>query len=259
VTLSDEIGIEADTFDWWIPVAPPFTIDKPFDETLKHMRSLGWSVGDQIDTAMLTVPMQMMQTMQTTMAWSGSRLGAAVAQNNGLTTPELYWKKAGTPDGQRRDVGRVKVRIRYKLQWIGDELTVFLWSRPEDRSYIVYLVLEEQMQGSANVLHTAVAVPVNGLLTYVPQGFFDEEFAAHAKTAAIIARLIPKYIPTVDDIGSDEGINWLRPGDLASRSGIVRFMTEIETKQPEFYQEIVRELDVEIGKGLKLRELRVPA
>ncbi|MGE4245815.1 MAG: hypothetical protein AB7E66_07420, partial [Parvibaculaceae bacterium] len=146
VMLSDEIDMEADTFDWWIPVAPPFTIDKPFDETLKHMRSLGWSVGNGIDIATLAIPVQTMQ-MQTmrTMAWSGSRLGAVIAQNNGLTTPELFWKKAKDPDGQRRDVARTKVHIRYELQWIGDELTVSLWGRPEDRSYIVYLAIEEQM------------------------------------------------------------------------------------------------------------------
>ena len=36
----------------------------------------------------------------------------------------------------------------------------------------------ERLPGSGHLLHTAVPVPVNGLLTYVPQSFFDEEKAA---------------------------------------------------------------------------------
>jgi hypothetical protein len=58
------------------------------------------------------------------------------------------------------------------------------------------------------VLHTVQRVPVTGQLTYVPQSFFDEETAAHAKTARFFRDFALHYSKSIRDIPRPPG-----PGD----------------------------------------------
>jgi hypothetical protein len=224
------VTMEAVTFDWWVPV-PSI---KPFGETRNNLLKSGLLGQHRPQSVPHPGNPQMLRDL---------RLGAAIFQNNGRLIPELTWKtQSGDPDGQHRDLRKAMVNIRYELGWIEDRLRLTIWNDPADRSYIVFLALEEQMQGSSTILHTAVPLPVNGLLTYVPQDFFDKEFEAFARTAKIIASLVPKYIPTVGEIGSNDGINWIRPGDLASAEGINRIMTQIERNNPQLFGELTSEL-----------------
>ena len=201
------VTMEAVTFDWWVPV-PLF---RPLGGTRDNL--LNSALLGQHDPQSVPHPggAQMLRDL---------RLGSPIFQNNGRLIPELTWKaQSGDPDGQRRDLRKAMVHIRYELGWIEDRLRLTIWNDPADRSYIVFLALEEQMQGSSTIFHTAVPLPVNGFLTYVPQDFFDKEFEALARTGKIIASLVPKHLLSVGEIGSNNGINWIRPGDLASREG----------------------------------------
>ena len=56
--------------------------------------------------------------------------------------------------GQRRVVKENDVHVDYALRWQADQLIVTLQNnRPQDRNYIVYVVVEETL-GSGEVLHT---------------------------------------------------------------------------------------------------------
>jgi hypothetical protein len=156
--------------------------------------------------------------------------------------PELFWKPGKQDwDGQHREVRREIVHIEYELEWIADRLHFSIKNQPSNRNYVVFLVIEEKMQYTGNVLHTAVALPVNGLLTYVPQTFFDDEFAAHARTAAVIAGLIAKQIPSAPG-PTDPVIGWVRPGDLATRAGVNRILDLANEHQPALLREIVAQV-----------------
>ena len=233
--LTDTIDMLADTFDWWIPVASPFMIDEPFDMTLAQLRASGWTGG--------------FGGAQQAPRFGSMRVLSDVSMADEVTNPhlnyipELFWK-AGQQDwdGQHRDIKRETIRIEYELQWAADRLNFTIKSRPSDRNYIVFLVIEEKMQASASVLHTAVALPINGLLTYVPQKFFDDEFAAHAKTASVIASLIARLIPSVEDIRPDPVVGWVRPADLATRAGVNKVLELANEHRPDLLREIVSQV-----------------
>lgn len=242
----------ADTFDWWIPVSTPFSIDKPFHKTLAELQSIGWSVGlEREDRLSVSSAMNIMS--------HGNGFGpASVARPIANLVPELFWKP-GAPDwdGQHREVKRKKVSVRYTLDWDADVLTVTIRNEVPDRNYVVYVVVEEMFTGSGNILHTAVPIPVNGLLTYVPEKFFADELAAFAKTAAMIRDFAGRYIPTVDDIGPSDPIAWLRPGDLASPGATARLAEHIQLNHPDLLRKYLSEVDT-VDQQKKARRERRP-
>ena len=56
-----------------------------------------------------------------------------------------------------------------------DQLSIVLKARPEDRNYVLYLVVEECLARSGKYLRPPIQIRFNGQLTYVPQSFFDAE------------------------------------------------------------------------------------
>jgi hypothetical protein len=140
-------------------------------------------------------------------------------------------------DGEHRDPEEANVTIEYSLDWTADRLHVSLKAEPVDRNYVVYVVVEEKMPGSGKVMHTAVPIPVNGQLTYVPQAFFDEEQEAIQKARKAAAEFVRKYSESVEVGPLDPIIGWARPGDLASTAGLATLMRLAEEHQPTLLRE----------------------
>ncbi len=229
--VEDIANIKADTFDWRIPVNEPFSVDKPFDQTLVELRANGWLGGQDKPQSTISAPGGIPII-------ADENFGDAVAHPY-TNFPYLYWKPGREDwDGQHRDIKTERVSIEYSLDWTADRLRLTIKNNPSQRNYVVFVVVEEKMPGSGKILHTAVALPVNGLLTYVPQKFFDDELAAHARTAGVIAGLIAKHIPSVHDIGPpppDPVFDWVRPGDLVTRDGINRILALAKDTSPSCF------------------------
>jgi hypothetical protein len=226
------VSMKATTFDWWVPT-PPEPDGAAHDDYVDHLTGMiidPWQghlepIGDVPD-----------------MILTDTGFGGRTDQ--GPSIPELAWQRPKSPpvDGQHRVVREETVHIRYTLDWNRDDLQVTAWNKFSERNYVIYLVVEEQMQSSSNVLHTAVPLPMDGLITRVPVKFFINEASAHAKTAKIIAGLIPKHIPKVGEIVPDDGgVAWIRPGDLLTPEGVERVMTKLQTENPAFFDEVVTE------------------
>jgi hypothetical protein len=161
-------ALAADTFDWWIPVSAPFSIDSAAHVTLAEMHAYG-QLASQIVPKPPPSPPGGAES-------AGSTLLAINEITQGGYIPQLTWPSyAQDWKGQQREMIRKTVQVEYVLDWNGAKLDISIKGDPADRSYVVYAVVEEKLTGSGNVLHTAVALPVNGLLTYVPQQFFDDE------------------------------------------------------------------------------------
>jgi hypothetical protein len=111
------------------------------------------------------------------------------------------------------------VQVTYALEWKADRLHISLDNRPEDRNYIVFLVVEETFSASGTVLHTALPVPMNGQLTYVPQRFFDDEQAAIEKASRIVLD-VPTEHPEIAPVPPEDPF-WqsIQPEDLLSPAG----------------------------------------
>ena len=233
IHLEGTAAILATTFDWWVPTKPAAAL--PHDDYVEHLGAAMIDPWKLPGTGAYELP-----DLTTPLYYAGFGDGTQL----GPSIPELTWPKVDIPpDSQRRDVRQETVHLRYELDWNREQLQLTVWNQLSERNFIVYLVLEELMpDGSGNVLHTAVELPVCGLVTRVPQQFFIDEFAAHAKTAKIIASLVPKHIPQVGDIVPDEGVAWIRPGDLLSPGGVEWVMARLQTGNPAFFAEVLMEL-----------------
>ena len=228
--IKDEDSAEmvADTFDWWIPVPPPFKLGTPFEITAAGLKAFGWAGGMKDEDQL--PPSDAMQVLSDQNYFAKYDL----AHPDLTAVPGLLWKKGAEDwDGQHREIRRKKVTVKYTLRWEGDTLWVSIRNDIPDRNYVVYVVVEEQFLGSPNVLHTAVPIPINGLLTYVPEKFFQDELNAVAKTATIIRDLAGRYIPTVDAIGPSDPIAWIRPGDLVSPISTAALVEHIHQNHPD--------------------------
>ncbi|MDX3078630.1 hypothetical protein [Streptomyces sp. MI02-7b] len=156
ITPRSDLGeVTADTFDWWIPV-PDVTVSRGKPGKMQ--------------------PMNTRLHMVDTQARKAHQLDARALWPSG----EPDW------DGQHRDVARTQVKFDYTLDWTGNTLEFTLHSQPPYRSYIVWLVIEEKMLNTGQILHTAVEVPVNGLLTYVPEEFFAKELLAYSRLVKVL-------------------------------------------------------------------------
>jgi hypothetical protein len=227
--------LKAHSFDWWIPVIPPFTIEVPFEKTERVLRGLGH------DT-ITHDPSQPRLAADTHGMFDPSARFAKVSDSIFENSfPKLAWLD-GAQDwkGEHRDPKETTVSIKWHLVWDGDRMHITLEADPADRNYVVYVVVEEQLRGpGAKILHTAMLVPINGQLTYIPQTFFDAEQEAIMKAAKIAAEFNRKYSLSTEVGPSDPVVGWLRPGDLVTTAGLTKFLALAEQQQPEILREIL--------------------
>jgi hypothetical protein len=141
--------------------------------------------------------------------------------------------------GDHRDGKRSAVTISYELRWLGDQLTVRLKGRPQDRSYVVFLVVEEKLLPSGQWLHTAYRFNSDGYMTFVPGLFFDKEREAIAKLSKMASDFAIKYSISEKPGPTDPVIGWVRPDNMLTREGLERFAALAEKHQPDLWNEPV--------------------
>lgn len=235
--------IKADTFDWWIPVKPPFDIEMEFNSTMVELRAMGAGGQKKPPQAHLMssgAPFLIAgQSAMRTLSHHGLNAAGLVSQAsmNDLI-PALSWKDGDqTWDGEHRmPQEEQSVTVEYELEWEADRLYITLRNDPKDRNYVLYAVVEEKMPGTGQILHTAVPVPVNGQLTYVPQKFFDDEREAHGKMADTMVYLKKKYAISQEP-GPLDPVGWLQPGDLVRPEALQLAFELAERHQPELLRE----------------------
>lgn len=239
-------------FDWWIPVKPPFSLGIPFEDVIRDLRGMGWTRAAAAGT-----PGTLAGAASAEVSLASLAHGAGPQAFPMLTTkrppfamstsayfedsiPRLSWLD-GTQDweGEHRDPKETTVRLDYRLSWTGDRMEVSLDALAPHRNFVVYLVVEEKLPGSGTVLHTAMPVPFNGQLTYVPQSFFEEESAALKKAAEIFNEFNTKYSLSTEVGPTDPVVGAVRPGDLLTSAGLAKILALAETHQPEMLQAVV--------------------
>jgi hypothetical protein len=239
IHLEGDIQMTAHTFDWWIPVKLPFSLAVDFDAIAADLRGAGWQ-GGMVATrkpvpvgAFAQIPAPGPMTLL-----SDEGLGLLPkAAWEGLI-PEDYLQQQGqTWEGEHREPKQESITLRYQLDWQADQLHVRLWNDLEDRNYVVFVVVEEKLPVSGQILHTAFPVPMNGSLTYVPQKFFDDERAAWKSAEAMVKFFNNKYIEVAPIGPADPVLAAWRPGDFASRDSIERFLRRAEEQEPELLRE----------------------
>ena len=232
VQHSDEVTLTAHTFDWYVPVQSSLLGDDHLTDTLAALRSAGWN-----GPKPAPIPGKMFLAYQP----PSSTLTLA----DELAIVDSYIWQGGTQDweGQRREMAETSVQIKYKLQWQADRLRISLENRPQDRNYVVFLVVEETFPPSGQILHTALPVPMNGQLTYVPQKFFDEEKAAIDKANRIVLDVATRYAESGPVGPEDPFIGNIRPGELHSVAGLQRLAGLAKQHQSALLRQAVQRYD----------------
>ncbi|HEY4164841.1 MAG TPA: hypothetical protein VGM59_17365, partial [Dongiaceae bacterium] len=233
------ITLTADTFDWYVAVA---------DDPIRRRAAILAESGVREQNA----PRQIFASMGARDASSGSlssasgargvlsgNLSSAISQDPhgyggfGWESGEQTWK------GDKREWQRTQIEISYRLFWKEDQLSIALKTRPQDRNYLIYLVVEEYLQGSQQYLRTPVPIRVNGQLTYVPQAFFDAEAKARKHANDIIGRIERNYSKSRQPGPSDPVTGVLRPGILESPEAMREFADLAEQHAPDIVAEAV--------------------
>lgn len=237
LVLEGEINILADTANWWIPVL----------SKLKVITQEGYSLSDlhNIDDEETSVGSARpgeapgngnTPTISTSSLTAGLTESAFVEFFPGLTFSNVTPRNSA----RVRDEERKTVSLQYLLQWSGEDLKVSVRSKATNRSVLVYLVIEEQLTGSGKVLHTAVPLPLQGLVTFVPQKFFDDEFAAHAQSARAIAKEIARRLPNLDDFYPPHPLELDIPAGLISPASVEHAIERLRLQNPEVYAEVIQ-------------------
>ncbi len=231
--------LKAHTFDWWIPIKSPFSLTVQLEQTASILRGIGH------DTAtLITKPATLTSSrIMTDPGRRFARLSDRIDIDEGF--PSYSALDGGQNwEGEHRDVLEKEITLKWKLRWQADRMHIQLEADPADRNYVVYVVVEEQLQGGEGlILHTAMPVPINGQLTYVPQSFFDEERKAIEKLAKTASEFNRHYSISATVGPSDPIVGWLRPGDLASIDRLERFVSLAEEHEPQLLRSTLQSLD----------------
>jgi hypothetical protein len=228
------VQLTANTFDWY--VAAP-------DDPIKVSRLSAAGM-----TALQGVHAVHPRPLPSSPAWIVSenvqRELDSLVSHGGLTAVGLQpgdqtWK------GDRREWRTAQIEITYDLYWKEDQLSISLKARPQDRNYVIYLVVEELLARSNQWLRTPLRIEIPGQLTYVPQSFFDAEAKARKHANDVIGHIERNYVISRQPGPSDPVTNWLRPGTLNSVEAMQEFLQLAQQHAPELVAQAV----AQAGRG----------
>lgn len=155
----------------------------------------------------------------------------------------LGWEDgAQTWQGHHRETLETTIQMRVKLDWQGSNMRVSIENRPEDRNYIVFLVVEETFgsieadEQPPKVLHTAFPIAINGQLTFVPQSLFDQETEANNNQRAFAQ----KYAISVNPKPGEPVYGTITMDELTTDAGVARLAAALRQFEPEVLEKLTR-------------------
>jgi hypothetical protein len=236
----DVATLVADTFDWWIPVAPPAPVHGHpiWVEAAKHAFAVGPSQHDGSGGG--GAPGDRRRMVPAGSEKPVVLTGPASADIADLVVDDVDPAALG---GQHRNVRRDEVRVRWELTWVADRLWVKLSTRPEDRNFVVFLVVEEKLIPSQQWLHTAIRLPVDGQLTFIPQDFFDREREAAERAGEVAAALRRKWAKSRGPGPKGPGplLDGVNPAEMNTPAGLNRLLEAAATHEPQLLREVLRD------------------
>jgi hypothetical protein len=155
----------------------------------------------------------------------------------------LGWEDgAQTWQGHHREMLETTIQMHVRLDWQGSNIRVAIENRPEDRNYVVFLVVEETFgsiesdEQPPKVLHTAFPIAINGQLTFVPQSLFDQEKEASDKQRAFAEH----YAVSVNPKPGDPVFGTISMGELTTEAGVARLAAALRQFEPEVLEKLIR-------------------
>ena len=231
--------LRADTYNWYYSVVDPLAASMVTQASkLANFHQIATFFGA------LETPAKAESTMMTntSSAGSASQVNAANLQKNVShligQTVLVSQPPNNDPNRSPREKQTQEIEVQYVLDWDKDDLTVSLHVPAASRSVVVCVVLEEKfLLNHNNVMETAAEVPLDCLVTCVPEKFFEDEAKAIGQVGTAIAKNIPR-------VGIDLG-NMHRPGPTEVELGLVSptqwesLLNRIQATRPDKFNEMM--------------------
>jgi hypothetical protein len=171
------------------------------------------------------------------MLWPLPRANAVHDLAGGDLHQWLTWLESADVVGERRHLSRGTVAVTWSLEWLGPRLVVTVTGRPQDRNCVLFLVVEENLI-SGQRLHTAMPVPINNQITYVPKSFLDEEDRGWGHAHQLVDEMNRRFSEAVTPHPKDPVEGRVHPLDLTSRAGIERVAAFYRATAPELVERV---------------------
>jgi hypothetical protein len=226
--------LKAHTFDWYVGFKPDprLTAKSQVAQVglLQTLRSAGWS-------PRLLLPSG--SHFAYTRDFTGS-LGSTVVLDDAVRSisADYFLPEADPVIGERHHIDEAQVVVHYDLSWNGTDLRVTLRNRPEDRNYIIFLVVEETLVSNQK-LHTAYRVNMDGQITFVPQKFLDDEHAAVAHANKVLRDFERHYSISKMPHPGDPVQRWLGATNQADLEAMQSLTQAAERYAPELLAEAI--------------------
>jgi hypothetical protein len=226
--IEPTLEFKAHTFDWWIPVQPNPRVSDHVSATREVRTIAGKSPGK--------APFKIPPTIASLILPVRDRVDASVVLGLGWEDGAQTWQ------GERREPAEATIKVKVKLDWQANRINLAIENRPEDRNYIIFLVLEETFgsvesdEQAPKVLHTAFPIAINGQLTFVPQALFDQEKKARERQKSFAEEYAITAVP-----GPGDPINaMIHPGELTTDAGVARLAATLHQFKPELVKKLIR-------------------
>ena len=228
--VNRSLDFKAHTFDWWIPQQPRPGVTKSavIDAPGHHV------VGNVLPRTSPLSPNPLPNFQLSSKDFDPANAASVVMG--------LGWEDGAQSQGHHREMQEAMVQMRVKLDWQGSNIRLAIENRPQDRNYVVFLVIEETFgsvesdEQAPKVLHTAFPIAINGQLTYVPQSLFDEETAASNKQRAFAQ----KYAISVNPKPGHPVIKGVTERELSTDAGVERLAAAIRQFDPAALETLTR-------------------
>ena len=243
-SVTGKAELHASTYDYLAPFdGPNFHSVTDLNHKIAQLRSLGWTAdagasgGSQTAEPLRSLTLSGMagplQSLSPGIAFEGKQDGAVLP--------------AG---GEKHDIQQKTIEISYSIDWTAQSLSIKLQSRPEDRNYLVYLVVEEQLgvdnlvekteQKPQQWLHTAFPMQVVGQLTTVPRSFFDQVTKARQYASKTLSDFAHRYVARAAPRPGEPVSNIGNLQQLSTDKGLLRILKAAEAAAPDLLKKAIQ-------------------
>jgi hypothetical protein len=235
-------NFKAHTFDWWIPVQPLHGVSDSALATATDRHVFGNPAKPPVGLPRPSPKFTLSGSSSIDIASASSVVlglgwedGTQTWQGDHRDTRSSFFGLGG-------EMLETTVTMHVRLDWHGSNIRVAIENEPDDRNYIVFLVVEETFgfiepdEQPPKVLHTAFPIPINGQLTFVPQSFFDEETEASNKQRAFAQ----KFAVSVSPKPGEPVFGTIRTSELSTDAGVARLAAALRQFEPEVLEKLTR-------------------
>jgi hypothetical protein len=234
------VNLDADTFDIWVPVPDGPGLMTDVFTGIEKSNLVTTAAGNKPSSRFVSAVDQLVNDFIVAgqQPSAGDDVAIKPPSQKDLGSPTLP-----DPNGQRRNLKRDQLSLKYEWTWNGPLLEIRIEAQDTNPNADLYLVVEEQIVDQ-QWRHNTFRIPVATQLTYVPQSFLDAEAKLSDEANSFWRGLVAKYVE-VAALSPEDPIVQLGRASLRGADQRLALSAALQRHAPELLAEHLRE------RGLK--------